>query len=95
MNSPTEQTFFKQGQVTVTNTRFIVGSQTYAMRNITSVQAMRNPAKRKHPIELLLFGVVVAGLDTCVSIRDSAGGETGGKRGHGGAPGSFDKKPAP
>jgi hypothetical protein len=34
-------------------------------------------------------------LRTCVSIRDSARGETGGKGGHGGMPGSFFKKPAP
>jgi hypothetical protein len=33
--------------------------------------------------------------DTCVSIRDLAGGKTGSKRGHGGMPGSFDKEPAP
>jgi hypothetical protein len=34
-------------------------------------------------------------INTCVSIRDLAGGKTGSKRGHGGMPGSFDKEPAP
>ena len=33
--------------------------------------------------------------DTCVSLRDLAGGKTGSKRGDGGMPGSFDKEPAP
>jgi hypothetical protein len=34
-------------------------------------------------------------LGTCVSIRDLAGGKTGGKHGHSGMPGSFLKEPAP
>ena len=33
--------------------------------------------------------------DTCVSICELAGGETGGESGHGGGPGSLDKEPAP
>ena len=33
-----ETTFFEQGNVKVTNARFIVPSQTYAMSDITSVK---------------------------------------------------------
>lgn len=35
-----ERTFFDRGNVTVTDSRFIVGSQTYAMRGITSVKGI-------------------------------------------------------
>jgi hypothetical protein len=38
-----ERTFFGQGDIQVTNARFVVGAQTFAMRNVTSV-AMRRRA---------------------------------------------------
>ena len=36
----TETTFFQDANITITNARFIVGSQTFAMRGITSVQSI-------------------------------------------------------
>ncbi len=36
-----EKVFFKQSGITITNARFIVDSQTFAIRNITSVKAER------------------------------------------------------
>lgn len=41
-----ERTFFQQGDVKVTSARFIKGGQTYAMSNITSVKAFKEPPKR-------------------------------------------------
>lgn len=48
-----ERTFFEQGDVKVTNARFISNGQTYAMRNVTSVK----PFEQKPPRAL---GVIVA-----------------------------------
>lgn len=55
-----EHIFFQQGTVTVSKTRFIVGSQTYAMRNITSVKPVTYPPSRGAPIFLLLVGMLTA-----------------------------------
>ena len=41
-----EQTFLNESGVTVTNTRFIVPAQTYAMSGITSVKSLRRDPKR-------------------------------------------------
>ncbi len=44
---------------------------------------------------ILTISLSLYSRSTCVSIRDLAGGKTGGKRGHSGMPGSFLKEPAP
>lgn len=54
-----EKTFFEYEDVKVTNTRFISGSQTYAMSNVTSVKNHVDKPNRVAPIALLLFGVAV------------------------------------
>ena len=51
-----ENVFFQQAHVTVTNSRFIVGNQTYAMRNITSVQPVKYNPQRSGPITLIIVG---------------------------------------
>lgn len=53
-----EQTYFDDGRVRVTNTRFIVGAQTYAVRNITSVEVVRHPPNRRAPIILLIASAI-------------------------------------
>ena len=55
-----ERVFFQETEITVTNARFVVGSQTFAMRNITSVRAEKVEAKLEHPGYLMLVGVVIA-----------------------------------
>jgi predicted ATPase len=50
-----EQVFFDQGTVKVTNARFIVGNQTYAMNGVTSVASGVTPPKRG----LLIIGLVI------------------------------------
>lgn len=55
-----EKTFFEYEDVKVTNARFISGSQTYAMSNVTSVKAFEQKPKRLGGIVVLVIGVVVA-----------------------------------
>jgi hypothetical protein len=56
----TEKEYFQHEEVTVTSTRFIVGAQTFAMRNITSVESVEVEPNSKPPGYLLLLGVLVA-----------------------------------
>lgn len=51
-----EQEFFNQAGVRVTNTRFMVTGQTYAMSGVTSVKCGRKDPARGWPIFLLLLG---------------------------------------
>ena len=52
-----EKTFFDTGNVRVTNSRFIVDGQTYAMNGVTSVkQAVRHPS-RGGPVVCALIGL--------------------------------------
>lgn len=53
-----EKTFFQHDGVHVTNSRFVVDGQTYAMSNITSVKAWVNKPSRLIPILLIVFGVL-------------------------------------
>lgn len=53
-----ERTFFQYEDITVTNSRFMVGSQTFAMSNITSVKASKQEPNRFWPIALIVFGVL-------------------------------------
>lgn len=55
-----EKTFFQYEDVSVTNARFMVASQTFAMSNITSVKASRQDPKRLWPIVLIVIGLLFA-----------------------------------
>lgn len=55
----TEKTYLQQGDVMVTSARFIVGSQTFAMRNITSVTAMEIEPDNPFPGYLMMLGSVI------------------------------------
>ena len=44
----------------MTNARFIVGAQTFAMRGITSVQGVETPATYVGPVILALLGLIMA-----------------------------------
>lgn len=54
-----ETTFFREAGVTVTNARFIVPSQTYAMSGITSVKMYRQAPNLGFAIFLLILGLLV------------------------------------
>ena len=53
-----EQTFFSSENVTVTQARFIVGGQTYAMQGVTSVRRSLVQPSKLWPIITVLLGVI-------------------------------------
>jgi hypothetical protein len=53
-----ERVFYDAGGVKVTNTRFMVSNQTYAMSGITSVTTIVESPSRKGPIIMILIGVL-------------------------------------
>jgi hypothetical protein len=54
-----EQVFFEQGNVKVTNARFIVDSQTYAMNGVTSVKCNTVPPSRGGALIAIGIGVLI------------------------------------
>lgn len=58
-----EKTFFEYEGVKVTNARFVVDHQTFAMSNITSVSTAQEHPSRVWPI---LF--IIAGLVLCLTV---------------------------
>jgi hypothetical protein len=73
-----ETTFFQNSEITVTNARFVVGSQTYAMRGVTSVRGIEITHSKAWPmlfiisdLLLLLFyvGIVLIGIGLYLLIK--------------------------
>jgi hypothetical protein len=56
----TETIFFQEGEVLVTNARFVVGPQTFAMRTITSVKGEMTPANYTGAVLLILIGLTIS-----------------------------------
>lgn len=54
-----EKVFFDEGNVRVTNARFIVDNHTYAMNGVTSVKTHLTDPDRKGPLGLILAGLVL------------------------------------
>ena len=54
-----EKVFFNQGGVTITQTRFLIPGQTFAMSGVTSVATSREDPSRKWPILLIIVGAIV------------------------------------
>jgi hypothetical protein len=63
-----ETTFFEYEGVRVTNTRFIVDGQTFAMNNITSVKPVEQKPNRNGPVILISLGIVLALLGTYAAL---------------------------
>ncbi len=59
MPQSNEIEFFNNGHTVVTNARFIVDGQTYAMNGVTSVKQGIKPADRKAGIWLIIIGFIV------------------------------------
>jgi len=55
-----ETVFFSEGNVSVSDSRFIVNGQTYAMSGITSVKPSITPANRIAPAVIALVGGALA-----------------------------------
>ena len=54
-----ETTFYKDLQVTVTQSRFVTQSKTYAMRNISSVHIFEIVKNKITPIIFIILGVLL------------------------------------
>lgn len=58
-NAPAEKDFYQDQSVRVTQSRFIVGNKTYAMRNISSVSIFTIEKSRFGPIAMIVFGAML------------------------------------
>ncbi len=67
-----EKTYFEYEDVKVTNARFITGSQTFAMSNVTSVKASEEKPKRLSGILILIVGLAIANQSPIVGIAIAA-----------------------
>lgn len=67
-----EQTFFEYEDVKVTNARFVSGSQTYAMSNVTSVKAFEQKPTRFWGIVFLIIGLATTISTPVVGILIAA-----------------------
>lgn len=63
-----EKVFYKDINVTVTQSRLIVGNQTYAMRNISSVSNYEISKSRLFPILAIIVGIIVLIVNSGGSI---------------------------
>lgn len=61
-----EQTFYENGGVTVTTSRFIVPGQMYTMNGVTSIRSISIHPSRKGPIIVAVIGFL------CLMAGDSA-----------------------
>ena len=71
MSTPVETTYFNNGRVTVTNARFVVDAETYAISGITSVKLGVKKPNRILPIALILltfFALTKGGNPATLSI---------------------------
>ncbi|HEX2763870.1 MAG TPA: DUF6232 family protein [Allosphingosinicella sp.] len=73
-----EEVFFEQGNVKVTNARFIVDAQTYAMNGVTSVKSHVVPPSRGGVIAAIAVGLLMVfvadGAMKLVGAAIAAGG---------------------
>jgi hypothetical protein len=59
METQIERTFLQDSNVQVTNSRFVAGGKTFAMRNISSVSVHHIPKSKIGPMLLMLLSVAV------------------------------------
>lgn len=55
-----EHVFFDNGDVKVTNARFVSNGQTYVMSNVTSVKSLVEVPSRISPVVLVIIGAVIS-----------------------------------
>src|SRR5882724_8161093 len=54
-----EKEFYKSTDVLVTNSRFVVGAQTFAMGGVTSVSSYTQPPSHVGPIVVIIVGLMI------------------------------------
>lgn len=74
MNETNERIFFNEGDVTVTNLRFITSQETFAMSGVTSVSKLREDPKSGGMFVLCFACIFVFALVTNWTIRLAAVG---------------------
>jgi hypothetical protein len=57
---PLEKVYYSDGEITVTNTRAIMGGKTYAMANVTSVSLGQTQQESSCGYALLFLGILLA-----------------------------------
>lgn len=57
-NETTEEILFQTDQITVTKTRAIIGTQTFAIANVTSVNVVKGSDDSMAPVGCLLIGIL-------------------------------------
>lgn len=63
-----EKTFYQDSQVTVTQSRYITHSKTYAMRNISSVHIFEVVKSRKFPVAMIIVGFLMCCSDSALML---------------------------
>lgn len=63
-----EKVFLDEGEVKVTQARFIVPAQTYAMAGITSVASLKQDPSRKRPNRVMIIGFIATLWGFSVSV---------------------------
>src|SRR6266481_842 len=61
--SAPERTLLQDGNILVTNARFVVGGHTYAMNGVTSIAAFSDMPSRKGPVILMGLGTLISLLN--------------------------------
>ncbi|WP_438320255.1 DUF6232 family protein (plasmid) [Edwardsiella tarda] len=55
-----EEEFYRNGNVVITNARFMVGTTTYAMNGVTSVKCGKKEPSKTAPVLFLVIGAIMA-----------------------------------
>lgn len=69
MKETKETVIFNEGNVTVTDVRFITPHETYAMSGVTSVRKLREEPRRAGMVFLCLVGVLFAAFGTNLAMH--------------------------
>lgn len=69
-----EKTFFEYEDVKVTNARFLVDGQTFAMNNITSVKSALTRPSKVLPILTMVIGLLICASSVVVGLLVLAAG---------------------
>lgn len=67
-----EKEFYKGTGVLVTNSRFVVGPQTFTMSGVTSVSSYTEPPLRKGPVIVIVLGILFS-LGGCAQASQGRG----------------------
>jgi len=63
-----EKSFFNKDNVSVSNSRFIVDGQTYAMNGVTSVKTARKDPSKTGPLFLVLLGIFFLAINGVIGF---------------------------